>query len=252
MRLKGRVAIITGAGSGIGRTSALLFAREGAKVIVADYMAESGEETVKLIKEAGGEATFVKVDVSKAADTQRMVKTAIDSYGKLDILDNNAGIEGPSAPTEDLPEEDWDRVLSVNLKGVFLGSKYAIPEMLKRGGGVIINTASVAGLVAFINMPAYCASKGGVVLLTKAMALEYAAKNIRVNCICPGAVRTPMFERFKIGQVEEAERLFCQGRPIGRCGLAEDVANAALYLASEESSFVTGIALVIDGGWTAQ
>lgn len=251
MRLKDRVAIITGAGSGIGRATAFLFAQEGAKVVVADYVAEGGEETVRLIKEAGGEATFVKVDVSKAADTQRMVNTAIDRYGKLDILCNNADIEGPWAPTEDLSEEDWDRVLSVNLKGVFLGSRYAIPEMLKQDGGVIINTASIAGLIAITNMPAYCASKGGVVLLTKAMALEYAAKNIRINCICPGAIRTPMFSRLTLDQVE-TEKAFCNGHPIGRCGTPEEIAHAALYLGSDESSFITGTALVVDGGWTAQ
>jgi NAD(P)-dependent dehydrogenase (short-subunit alcohol dehydrogenase family) len=251
MRLQGKVAIITGAGSGIGRATALLFAREGARVVVADYAAEGGEETVRLIKEAGGEATFVKVDVSKAADAQKMVQAAIDSYGKLDILYNNAGIEGPWAPTEDVAEEDWDRVLSINLKGVFLGSKYAIPEMLKQGGGVIINTASVAGLIAVTNMPAYCASKGGVVLLTKAMALENAAKRIRINCICPGAIRTPMFGRLTLDKVA-TEKAFCDGHPIGRCGTPEEIAYPALYLASDESSFITGTALVVDGGWTAQ
>lgn len=187
----------------------------------------------------------------RRADTQRMVNTAIDRYGKLDILCNNAGIEGPWAPTEDLSEEDWDRVLSVNLKGVFLGSRYAIPEMLKQDGGVIINTASIAGLIAITNMPAYCASKGGVVLLTKAMALEYAAKNIRINCICPGAIRTPMFSRLTLDQVE-TEKAFCNGHPIGRCGTPEEIAHAALYLGSDESSFITGTALVVDGGWTAQ
>jgi NAD(P)-dependent dehydrogenase (short-subunit alcohol dehydrogenase family) len=251
MKLEDKVAVITGAGSGIGRATALLFAQEGAKVVVADYSVEGGEETVRQVKEKGGEAIFIKTDVSQAADTQRMVKTAIDKYGRLDILYNNAGIEGTLVPTESVSEVDWDRVLSVNLKGVFLGSKYAIPQMLKQGGGVIISTASIAGLVAVTDMPAYCASKGGVVLLTKAMALEYAKKNIRVNCICPGAIRTPMFDRLT-GLQSEAEKLFCEGEPIGRCGQPEEVAQAALYLASDQSSFVTGTALIVDGGWTAE
>jgi NAD(P)-dependent dehydrogenase (short-subunit alcohol dehydrogenase family) len=250
MKLKGKVAVITGAGSGIGRATALLFAEEGAKVVVADYTVEGGKETVKQIKAKGGEATFVAVDVSQAADVQKMIKTAIDKYGRLDILHNNAGIEGPLGPTENVSEADWERVLAVNLKGVFLGSKYAIPQMLKQGG-VIINTASIAGLVGVTNMPAYCASKGGIVLLTKAMALECAKKNIRVNCICPGAIKTPMFYRFTGFQLE-AEKLFCEGEPIGRCGGPEEIAQAALYLACEQSSFVTGTALVVDGGWTAQ
>lgn len=212
---------------------------------MADYSVEGGEETVKRVKEKGGEATFVAADVSRAADVQKMIKTAIDKYGRLDILHNNAGIEGPLGPTENVSEADWDRVLSVNLKGVFLGSKYAIPQMLKQGGGVIINTASIAGLVGLTNISAYCASKGGIVLLTKAMAMEYARKNIRVNCICPGGIKTPMLDL-------EGEKLFCEGEPIGRCGEPEEIAQAALYLACEQSSFVTGTALMVDGGWTAQ
>ena len=243
--------MITGAGSGIGRATALLFAEEGAKVVVADYSVEGGEETVKRVKEKGGEATFVAVDVSQAADVQKMIKTAIDKYGRLDILHNNAGIIFPLGPTENVSEADWDRVLSVNLKGVFLGSKYAIPHMLKQGGGVIINTASIAGLVGTTNIPAYCASKGGIVSLTKAMAMEYARKNIRVNCICPGAIKTPMLDRFTGFQLE-AKKLFCEGEPIGRCGEPEEIAQAALYLACELSSFVTGTALIVDGGRTVQ
>ncbi len=251
MKLKGKVAVITGAGSGIGRAAALLFAEEGAKVVVADYSVAGGQETVKQIKAKGGEATFVATDVSKAADVQKMIKTAIDKYGRLDILYNNAGIEGPLGPTENVSEADWDRVLSVNLKGVFLGSKHAIPQMLKQGGGVIINTASIAGLVGVANMPAYCASKGGIVLLTKTMALEYARKNIRVNCICPGAVKTPMLDRFT-GSQPEAEKFLRESQPVGRWGEPEEIAQAALYLASEQSSFVTGTTLIVDGGLTAQ
>ena len=219
--------------------------------MVADYHVEGGEETVQQIKENGGEAIFVEADISQAADAQKMVKAAIDKYGRLDILYNNAGIEGPLAPTEKLSEVDWGKVLSVNLKGVFLGSKYAIPEMLKQGGCVIINTASVAGLVGIIDQPAYSASKGGVVLFTKAMALDYARKNIRVNCICPGVVRTPMFER-RISIQPKAEKLFCESQPMGRGARPEEIAEAALYLASDQSSFVTGTALAVDGGSTAQ
>lgn len=248
MQLKDKVAVITGAGSGIGRATALLFAQEGAKVVVADYSDEGGEETVKQIEEKGGKATFVRVDVSQAADVQKMVKAATDKYGRLNILYNNAGIEGPSAPTGNLSEADWDRVLSVNLKGVFLGSKYAIPQMLKQGSGVIINTASIAGLVGFNNMPAYCASKGGVISLTKAMALEYAKNNIRVNCICPGVIRTPMLNRTPSPAVEA----MVKREPIGRFGEPEEIAQAALYLASDRSSFITGTALIVDGGWTAR
>lgn len=241
LRLKGKVALITGAGRGIGRATAILFARNGAKVVVADIDSKEGEETVDLIKAAGGEATFVKVDVSKATDAERVVKATIEKYGKLDILFNNAGIELESR-VEDMSESDWDRLININLKGMFLCSKYAIPQMLKQGGGVIINTASTAGFQGLGHEAAYCASKGGVIALTKAMAVDYAADNIRVNCICPGPIAT---------RLTPPRQSTIKKIPLGRIGKPEEIANVALFLASEESSFVTGHALVADGGMTA-
>jgi len=247
-RLEGRVAIITGAGSGIGRESALLFAREGAKVVVSDYVSEVGEETVRQIKESGGEAIFIKTDVSKASDAERMVNKTVGEYGKLDILHNNAGILGKVAFTGDVTEEDWDRVISVNLRGVFLCSKYAVREMVKQEGGVIVNTASSMGLVGLPGNTAYSAAKGGVIQFTKTMSLEYASSNIRVNCICAGWIDTPMNENLG----ERITSWTLRETPMGRWGRPEEIAQAALYLASDESSFVNGTALVVDGGWIAR
>ncbi len=244
-RLDGKVALITGAGSGIGRAGALLFAEEGAKVAVADYVPMGGQETVRMIKKAGGEAIFIEVDVSKAADVENMVRTTVDTYGRIDILYNNAGIMGTEAPTAEATEEDWDRVIDTNLKSVFLASKYTIPVMLNGGGGVIVNTASITGFIGSPRLPAYGASKGGVIQLTKAMALEYADRNIRVNCICPGVIETPMTETD--GLARRTDFI-----PQKRAGRVDDVARAALYLASDDSSYVTASSLVVDGGWTAQ
>jgi len=241
-KLDKKVAAITGAGSGIGRATALLFAEEGAKVAAIDYAPAGGKETVRMIKEAGGEAIFIEADVSKAADVERMVKTTVDTYGRIDILFNNAGIVGMVAPTAELTEENWDRVLNINLKGVFLCSKYAIPVMLQNGGGVIINTSSCQGIGIVRNMAAYNVSKAGIIQLTKTTALEYAPKNIRVNCICPGTIQTPMSEAWT--PVLKTDLLLQ-----GRIGQPEEVARAALYLASDDSSYVTGHALVVDGGW---
>jgi NAD(P)-dependent dehydrogenase (short-subunit alcohol dehydrogenase family) len=253
-KLDGKVAIITGAGSGIGRATALLFAKEGAKVVVADNVVSGGEETVNMIREAGGKACFVKTDVSMEADIKRMIKVALDNYGKLDILFNNAGIAEKPAPTHETEVATWDRVISVNLKGVFLGMKYAISEMLERGGGIIINAASLASLVGVLGRPAYCASKGGVLLLTKAAALDYAAQNIRVNCICPGFIWTPMMESAmeSASNIEEAKKKTIEKQPIGRMGTPEEVARVALFLACDDSTYVTGIALPVDGGFTAE
>ena len=248
-KLDGKVALITGAASGIGRATALLFAEEGAKVAVADYVPLGGQETVRMIKEARGEAIFIEVDVSKAADVERMVKTTVDTYGRIDILHNNAGIQGPFALVAELAEEDWDSVINTNLKGVFLGSKYAIPIMLKQGGGVIINTTSAAGIVGIPSVSAYCASKGGVIQLTKAMALEYAKQNIRVNCICPGGTQTPMMELWMPVDAA-AQEAFMQVLPAGRMIQPEEIARAALYLACDDSSSVIGSVLVVDRGWT--
>jgi len=246
-KLDGKVALITGAGSGIGRATALLFVKEGAKVVVVDYVPEGGEETVKMIREAGGEAIFIDADVSKAADVERMIKTTVDKYGRIDILYNNAGIMGAYAFTADTPEKKWDTILNINLKGVFLGSRHAIPVMLNQGGGVIINTASTAGMLGLPGLPAYCASKAGVIQLTKTIALEYADQNIRVNCICPGGILTPMSR--PPDAADAVQPPFRQSQPMRRFGEPEEVARAALYLASDDSSYVTGAALVVDGGW---
>ena len=248
-RLKNKVALITGGGSGIGRATCLLFAREGAKVVVADYVAEGGNETVRQISAANGPAVFVQTDVSKSADVQNMIGATIRNYGRVDILFNNAGIEGPSTKLANLKEEDWDRVIAIDLTSVYLGIKYVIPEMIKQGGGVILSTASVAGLVGFQGSGAYAAAKAGVINLTRLAALEYADKNIRVNCICPGVIETPMVERVLGGRSREK---VVRTEPIGRLGRPEDIANAALFLASDESSFATGAPFIIDGGYVAR
>ena len=248
-RLKDKVAIITGGGSGIGRATCLLFAREGAKVVVADYIAEGGNETVRQISAADGQAVFVQADVSKSADVRNMIGAAVRNYGRVDILFNNAGIEGPSTKLANLKEEDWDRVIAIDLTSVYLGMKYVIPEMIKQGSGVILSTASVAGLVGFQGSGAYAAAKAGVINLTRLAALEYADKNIRVNCICPGVIETPMVERVLGGRPRER---VVRSEPIGRLGRPEDIANAALFLASDESSFATGAPFIIDGGYVAR
>ncbi|MFC2058307.1 SDR family NAD(P)-dependent oxidoreductase [Chloroflexota bacterium] len=249
-KLDGKVALITGAASGIGRATALLFSEEGARLAIADYAPDSGQETVRMVKEAGGEAIFIETDVSKAADVQRMIKTTMDTYGRIDILHNNAAIQGTLGPVETLAEEDWDSVITINLKSVFLCSKYTIPIMLEQGEGVIVNTASIAGIVGLGIMPAYCASKGGVVQLTKAMALRYAKQNIRVNCICPGAVETPMLQ-IEIPTDPAEREAFMSTRAGGRLIYPEEIARAALYLASDDSSSCIGAVLVVDRGTTA-
>ena len=243
-RLDGKAVIITGAGMGMGQAAALLFAKEGAKVAVVDWNAEAGQETVKTIKQAGGEAIFIKTDVSKADDVKNMVKTTIDTYGKLDVIYNNAGILARAAFTENIAEEEWDRIMAVNLKGVWLGMKYAIPEMLKAGKGSIINTASQCGERGTRNLGAYCASKGGVLALTRVTAMELAKKNIRVNALNPGIIGTPMVMALS----KEEQEGFAALIPQGRLGRPEEVAYAALFLASDESSHVTGHTLVVDGG----
>src|SRR3990170_2762395 len=250
-KLDGKVAIVTGAASGIGRATADLFAAEGAKVVAADWTWAQGKEVVEAIKSNGRDAVFASVDVSRPEDVQAMVRTAVDRYGGLDVIFNNAGVEGEQAITADCSLENWDRVININLKGVFLGMKYAIPEMLKRGGGSIINNASVAGLVGFRGIPAYCASKGGVIQLTRAAALEYADQGIRVNCLCPGVIDTPMVERFTHDNPDALAQLK-QLEPVGRLGRPQEVAELALFLASDRSSFITGAIIPVDGGLVAR
>ena len=254
MRLKNKVAIITGAGSGQGRAAALIFSREGARIAVSDWKPELGDETVTLVKKAGGEAIFIRSDVSDSADVQNLVRITVSTYGRIDILYNNAGV-GFSSPLSmsdviNTPEADWDRVIAINLRSMYLTAKYGIPEMLKTGGGSIINTASIAALIGSEAAHAYTAAKGGMVALSRALAVEFGPKNIRVNCICPGAIDTPMIAPV-IDPLKKSGEPFMRS-PIRRLGMPEDIANCALYLASDESSFMTGATLVVDGGYIAQ
>jgi NAD(P)-dependent dehydrogenase (short-subunit alcohol dehydrogenase family) len=249
--VEGKVVLVTGGGSGIGRATALRLAQEGAKVMIADYMQEGGERTVKMIKDGGGTAGFVQADVSITQQVQAMVARTVEVYGRIDGAFNNAGIEGRMATTVETSEENFDRTIAINLKGVWLCMKYEIPQMLKQGGGSIVNTASVAGLVGFERLPAYNASKHGVVGLTRTAALEYAAKNIRVNCVCPGVIRTPMVERIiDTGGFTELE--LNAGEPVGRMGQPEEIAQGVVWLLSDSASFVTGHPMTIDGGWVAR
>ena len=247
----GKIALVTGGSSGIGRASSLAFAREGAKVVVSDVSAEAGQETVQLIQNAGGEASFVAADVSKAAEVEALIATCVDTYGRLDCAHNNAGIEGPGAPTAEYSEEGWDQVIAINLTGVWLCLKYEIPEMLKHGGGAIVNTSSAAGLLGFRGGSAYVASKHGVVGLTKTAALEYAKSGVRVNAVCPGAIDTPMMGRITGHKPQRAERM-AASEPVGRMGSPEEIAEAVVWLCSDAASFVTGHAMSVDGGLVAQ
>lgn len=251
MRLSDKVALITGAASGIGRETALLFAREGASVAACDLNPEQGEETVQLIKEQGGKAVFIKADVSKAKDCEQMVSATESSFGKLNILFNNAGImhnDDDNAETTD--ETVWDLTLAINLKGVFLGCKFGIPALKRAGGGSIINTASfVAILGAATPQLAYTASKGGVLAMTRELAVIHARENIRVNALCPGPLRTELLMKFLDTEEKRQRRLV--HIPMGRFGEAKEMAQAALFLASDESSYVTGSDFTVDGGITS-
>lgn len=249
--LKNKVAIITGAASGIGKETALLFAKEGAKVVVSDISEEKGKTVAREIENNGGTAIFVKADTSKMADNKNLVKKTLDAFGKLNIAVNNAGIGGASAPVADYPAEEWEKVIGINLSGVFYGMKTQIPEMAKAGGGSIINMASILGQVAFQNAPAYVAAKHGVVGLTKAGALDHAEDNIRVNAIGPGFVYTGLVNEETMGGKEGIQALESQ-HPIGRLGEAVEVAEMCLFLASDKSSFVTGSYYPVDGGYLSR
>jgi NAD(P)-dependent dehydrogenase (short-subunit alcohol dehydrogenase family) len=252
-RLEGKVAVVTGAGSGIGRAIAHRFAQEGASVVIAEVNRDAGASAASEIRAEGGSALFVPTDVSRAADVEAMVRRTVAEFGRLDVLVNNAAIQilGRLADTS---EEDWDRLQSVNLKGVFLCSKYAIPEMVRTGGGSIVNIASVLGLVGDPDLAAYCAAKGGVLALTKAAALAYGPAGIRVNAICPGDVDTPMVRDYfnKDPDPEALRRRISSEYALRRIAEPREIAEAALFLASDASSFVTATALVIDGGLTAK
>lgn len=246
MILDGKVAIITGAASGFGRATAELFAKEGAKIVAVDRSGDAVQAVVAAITGAGGEAIAVTADVSSAADVENMVASAVDAFGQVDVLFNNAGIYLPGKAAE-VEVEDWDRVVAVNLTGAFLGTKYALPE-LKKTRGSIINTASAAALIGFPEAVAYAASKGGVQAMTTACAVDYAADGVRVNCICPGTGETGLTKA--IVEDPELAEGFLAPIPMRRFGQPEDVAHAALYLASPGASYVTGVSLPVDGGWT--
>jgi NAD(P)-dependent dehydrogenase (short-subunit alcohol dehydrogenase family) len=249
--LEDKAALVTGGGSGLGRASALALARAGAMVTVVDVDEDGGKETAALvIDEAGGDADFVRADVTQPDDVAAMVDKTVARWGRLDCALNNAGTTGASAPTADYALDDWNRTLAVNLDSVFLCLKHEIPAMLERGGA-IVNMASGAGLVGFPGLPAYVASKHGVVGLTKAAALEYAAQGVRINAICPGSTRTPMLEGF-MGGDEQVERLMTRAVPLGRLGRPEEIAEAVVWLCSDAASFVVGHALAVDGGSVIQ
>ncbi len=243
---------MTGGASGIGRSSAICFAEEGAKVVIGDVNAKGGEETVGMVKASGGEAIFVKCDVSVNADAKNMVEKTIRQFGRLDCAFNNAGIEGVNAAVADYPDEVWGKAIGVNLIGVYHCMKFEIAQMLKTGGGSIVNNASILGLVGFAQASAYVAAKHGVLGLTKTAAIEYATKGIRVNAVCPGFILTPMLERGGITSNPELARFVTDLHPMKRMGKPEEIAESVIWLFTEASSFVTGISLMVDGGYTAQ
>jgi NAD(P)-dependent dehydrogenase (short-subunit alcohol dehydrogenase family) len=252
----GKVIIVTGGALGMGRATALEFAREGGAVVVADVNQAAGEAIQRQIREAGGQGLFVQADVSKGADCQRVVQQAVATFGGVDVLFNNVGIQPPDSyrRAEDTPDEMWDRIIDVNLKSYFLMAKYSIPEIRKRGGGVIINNASVQGLQSMKGVAPYAASKGGVLSLTRQLAVEYAEEQIRVLSICPGTIDTEMVRAsaaMEGGDIEETLRRYGRSHPIGRIGTGQDIANVVLFLASDKASFMTGDYVCVDGGYMA-
>jgi NAD(P)-dependent dehydrogenase (short-subunit alcohol dehydrogenase family) len=252
MRLQGKTAVITGASKGIGRAIATTFARQGAKLVLGDMSVEEGETLAGEMRQHGGSAHFVATDVGQRADNERLLERCLREYGRLDIFVGNAGINLPKLITES-SDEEIDRLLNVNLKGLIYASRVAIPIMLQQGGGTILFTASKTGLVAQTDSPVYCASKGAVVMLAKALALDYAKQNIRVNALCPGIVDTPMLHEFAnaMPDPEAAWQAYSAAQPIGRLATPQECADAALWLVSDEATFITGVALPVDGGFTA-
>jgi len=250
--LENKVALVTGGSSGIGRATALVFTREGAKVVVAaNKNVEGGEETVRMIKDAGGEAIFVQTDVSKANEVEALVNKTVETYGRLDCANNNAGIEPSYQKTADCTEENWNRIIAVDLTGVWLCMKYEILQMLKQGKGAIVNTSSAFGLVGMNNRPAYVAAKHGAVGLTKAAALDYAKEGIRVNCVCPGVITTPLLERVWAAHPERKAEVL-ESEPVGRPGTPEECGEATVWLCTDAASFVTGHIMAVDGGWVTR
>jgi len=249
--LDGKVALITGAGSGIGQATSRIFAREGAKLVLADVVEEGGNRTLKMVQDLGAEAIFVTCDVSKWSDVEGAVNKAVETYGRIDCAFNNAGIEGKGGNTHECTLENWDRVMAIDLTGVWLCMKAEIAQMLKQGGnGAIVNTSSGAGLAGVRGMPAYVAAKHGVAGLTRAAALEYGKQNIRINAVCPGPIRTPMMGRL-LQNRPDAEQRFARSEPLKRLGEPEEIGEAVAWLCSDRASYVTGLPMPVDGGFMA-